>query len=150
MSFIDKLIKDCNTAKTASPLRMFEVEDLYDLDGIQKAIYIIEQIGGNPEETYLAFSRYKGKKDRACAKLNAPSMVLYVGSSTTGVRKRIKEHMGLGNKATSALHLSHWFNGKYKVTVKQYDVDHEVLQIIEDDLSDLLRPAFGKKGGNNK
>jgi hypothetical protein len=52
---------------------------------------------------------------------------------------------GSGNKATSALHLSHWFNGKYKVTVKQYDVEHEVLQIIEDDLSDLLRPAFVKK-----
>jgi hypothetical protein len=31
-----------------------------------------------------------------------------------------------------------------------YDVENEVLQIIEDDLSDILKPAFGKQGGNNK
>ena len=150
MSYIDTLIKNCNTAKVASPSRVIEVDDLSALDGIQKAIYIIEEIDGKPEETFLAFSRYKEKKERACAKLNAPSKVLYVGSSTTGVRKRIEQHMGQGNKGTYALHLSHWFSGKYKVTVKQYDVTDEVLQIIEDDLSDSLKPAFGKQGGNNK
>lgn len=150
MSYIDTLIKNCNTAKAASPSRVIEVNDLSALDGIDKAIYIIEEIGGKPDETFLAFSHYKGKKERACAKLNAPSKVLYVGSSTTGVRKRIEQHMGHGNKGTYALHLSHWFCGNYKVTVKQYDVTDEVLQIIEDDLSDSLKPAFGKKGGNNK
>ena len=152
MSYIDTLIKNCNTAKAASPSSLLEVkvDDLTVLDGVQKAIYIIEEIDGEPEKTFLAFSRYKEKKERACAKLNAPSKVLYVGSSTTGVRKRIEQHMGQGNKGTYALHLSHWFEGNYKVTVKQYDVADEVLQIIEDDLSESLKPAFGKQGGNNK
>ena len=58
--------------------------------------------------------------------------------------------MGHGNKGTYALHLSHWFAGKFKITVKQYDVAGDVLQIIEDDLSYSLKPAFGKQGGNNK
>jgi len=39
---------------------------------------------------------------------------------------------------------------KYKITIKEYTVAKDVLQIIEDDLSDQLSPAFGKKGGNNK
>ncbi len=150
MSYIDNLISNCNAAKLAKPLNVIEVDNLSELDGIRKAIYIIEELEGNPEETFLEFSRYKEKKERACAKLNFPSRVLYVGSSTTDVKKRIKEHMGKGNNNTYALHLSHWFRGNYKVTVKQYDVTNEVLQIIEDDLSDLLKPAFGKQGGNNK
>jgi hypothetical protein len=36
--------------------------------------------------------------------------------------KRIKSTWRLGTKPPTALHLSHWFNGKYKVPVKQYDV----------------------------
>ncbi len=40
--------------------------------------------------------------------------------------------------------------GDYKITIMQYDVPREVLQIIEDGLSDKLKPAFGKQGGNNK
>ena len=70
--------------------------------------------------------------------LNSPSKVLYVGSSTTGVHKRIKQHIGDGSKGTYALHLSHWFDGKYSITIKQYDKPREVIQIIEDDLSDFL------------
>jgi len=151
MSYIDKLIKDCEAAKTAQTSRVIDgVSDLSELNGIEKAIYIIEEIDGNPEKTFSSFSRYKEKKERKCAKLNAPSEVMYVGSSTTGVKKRIEQHMGQGHKDTYALHLSYWFEGTYKVTVRQYDVSDEVLQIIEDDLSDRLKPAFGKKGANNK
>jgi len=76
---------------------------------------------------------------------------MYVGSSTTGVDKRIKQHIGDGPKGTYALHLRHWFDGEYTVTIKQYDNKlREVIQVIEDDLSDQLKPAFGKQGGNNK
>lgn len=149
MSYIDLLITSCNAAKAATPVKEIDGADLTALDGIEKAIYVIEEIDGDPEQTFLAFSRFKEKKKRACAKLNAPSMVMYVGSSTTGVRKRIEQHMGCGNKGTYALHLSHWFSGNYKITVRQYDVADEVLQIIEDDLSDKLKPAFGKQGGNS-
>jgi len=66
------------------------------------------------------------------------------------IKKRIKQHRGDGYEGTYALHLKHWFKFQYKITVKQYSVSKEVLQIIEDDLSDRLKPAFGKKGGNNK
>lgn len=150
MSYIDKLIANCQAAKVAKPTSELEVKDISSLNGVGKAIYIIEEVGGNPEQTFLNFSRYKGKKERACAKLNAPSSVMYVGSSTTGIKKRIEQHMGQGNKGTYALHLSHWFTGSYKILVKQYDVSDEILQIIEDDISDRLKPAFGKQGSNNK
>lgn len=150
MTYIDNLIKSCQAAKNATPIQDIDVGDLSVLNKIDKAIYIIEQTEGDPEKTFLEFARYKEKKERACAKLNEPSHVMYVGSSTTGVRKRIEQHMGQGHKGTYALHLSHWFSGKYKITVRQYDVSDDVLQIIEDDLSDRLKPAFGKQGGNNK
>jgi hypothetical protein len=48
------------------------------------------------------------------------------------------------------LHLSHWFTGKYKITVKTFDEPAEVLQIIEDTLAHDLKPVFGKTGGNNR
>lgn len=76
---------------------------------------------------------------------------MYVGSTTTGLKKRIKEHIGNGHKSTYALHLSHWFEqGNYKITIKEYNAPKEVIQIIEDALSDELNPAFGKSGANNK
>jgi len=150
MGYIDKLIQNCEIAKSSFPTNEFEFKDLSDLDEIKQAIYIIEELDGDIEDTFLKFSRYKKKKERKCAKLNAPSQVMYVGSSTTGVRKRIEQHLGDGHIGTYALHLSHWFNGKMKITIKQYDVTKEVLQIIEDNLSDKLKSAFGKQGGNNK
>ena len=150
MSYIDRLIKNCKTAKVSYPVREFEFVALTDLDGIKQAIYVIEEIEGNIEKTFFEFSRYKEKKERKCAKLNAPSQVMYVGSSTTGVRKRIEQHLGNGHESTYSLHLKHWFNGNYRIIIKQYEVTKDVLQIIEDDLSDQLKPAFGKQGGNNK
>ncbi|MCX9157822.1 hypothetical protein OPU71_16990 [Niveibacterium sp. 24ML] len=151
MTYIEDLIARCQDAKEAKPIQEIVIaDDLSVLDGIDKAVYVFEEVDGDPERTFSEFSRYKDKKARACAKLNSPSKVMYVGSSTTGVRKRIEQHKGQGHKGTYALHLSHWFSGKYKVTVLQYDVADGVLQIIEDDISDRLRPAFGKRGGNNK
>ncbi len=116
-------------------------------------LYIIEEIGGDKHQTSADFSRYKEKKDRSCPKDNkAPSSVMYVGSSTTNIRKRIEQHKGDGHPKTYALHLKHWFKGNYKITIKEYqkDLDKGILQIIEDNLSYNLKPAFGKKGGNNK
>jgi len=43
--------------------------------------------GGDTENTYLQFSLFKEKKARKRAKLNAASQIMYVGSSTTGVKK---------------------------------------------------------------
>ncbi len=150
MSYIDKLIENCEKAKIASPVNEFVLTDLSDLDAIKQAVYVIEQIDGCEEEAFSDFTLYKDKKERKCAKLNSPSKVMYVGSSTTCVRKRIEQHKGEGYAGTYALHLKHWFQSRYQITIKQYSETKEVLQIIEDDLSDKLRPAFGKQGGNNK
>lgn len=150
MSYIDKLIQNCQLAKIASPIKEFELENLSDLNNIDKAIYIIEEIGGNKNKTFDDFSKYRDKKERSCSKLNAPSNILYVGSSISSVKKRVEQHIGDGHKSTYALHLRYWFTGKYKITIKQYNTTPDVLQIIEDDLSDQLKPAFGKQGSNNK
>jgi len=150
MSYIETLIENCEKAKAAKPVTDFVLGDTTQLDGIEKAIYIIEQVDGNYERAFIELSKYKKTKQRACPRLNAPSPVMYVGSSTTGVKKRIEQHLGNGPKDTYALHLSHWFKDKHKITIKVYDEPLEVLQIIEDALSHDLSPAFGKRGGNNK
>jgi hypothetical protein len=150
MRYIDRLIENCKKAKAAFPVNEFVLKELSELDGIQQAIYVIEQIDGSEDEVFLEFSRYKDKKERKCARLNVPSKVMYVGSSTTGVKKRIEQHKGDGHRDTYALHLKHWFQSDYRITIKLYSETKEVLQIIEDDLSDRLKPAFGKQGGNNK
>ena len=150
MNYIDNLIAKCNEAKISIPINEFTLQNLSDLKQIKKAIYIIEQVRGNPIETFEKLKAYKNKKERSCPKLNAPSNILYVGSSTTGLYNRIKQHMGDGHKGTYALHLKQWFDGDYKITIKQYDKSREVIQIIEDELSYQLKPAFGKQGGNNK
>ena len=150
MSYIDRLIENCNSAKQASPIREFVMNNISDLDNINKAIYIIEQIDGDPQKTFEDFSFYRQRQERSCAKLNSPSQVMYVGSSTTGLKNRIYQHIGDGPKGTYALHLKHWFKGRYQVSIKIYNVSADVLQIIEDDLSDQLKPAFGKSGSNNK
>ncbi len=150
MSYIDRLIKNCEIAKKVTPVKEFELKDLSELDGIKQVIYVIEQVDGDFDKTFLEFSRYKDKKERKCAKLNSPSKIMYVGSSTTGVKKRIEQHQGDGNAGTYALHLKYWFKDSPKIIIKQYAETNEVLQIIEDDLSDKLKPAFGKQGGNNK
>ena len=150
MTYIDTLIEKCNRAKAAKPVKDFVVLDISDLDNIDKAIYIIEEVDGDSEKTFIALSNYKKSKQRACPRLNAPSQVMYVGSSTTSVKKRIEQHLGIGPKDTYSLHLKHWFKGKHKITIKVYDEPIDVIQIIEDALSHDLSPAFGKQGGNNK
>lgn len=150
MSYIETLIANCEKARNAMPEREFVLEGTEQLNGIDKAIYIIEEVGGNVEKTFLALSKYKMTKGRACPRLNAPSQTLYVGSSTTGLKNRIEQHIGNGPKGTYALHLSHWFEGQYRITVKTYNEPIEVLQIVEDALSYELSPAFGKQGGNSR
>jgi hypothetical protein len=161
MGYIDRLIESCKKAKDAKPRHEFTIKvvpgvenmDPPELKGISTAIYIIKQTSGSPEETFEAMVAYKKTKERSCPALNEDnknSGVMYVGSSTTGVGKRIKQHLGRGHPGTYALHLSHWFHDECTITVQQYDQPREVLQIIEDDLSDRLKPAFGKQGSNNK
>jgi len=62
----------------------------------------------------------------------------------------IRAVLAQGISIACALHLEHWFAGNSKITAKIYDEPAAVLQIIEDDLSDTLKPAFGKQGGNSR
>jgi hypothetical protein len=151
--YIDKLIENCNLAKKAKPIKEFalDINDISTLDSIKNAIYIIEELNGNKQKTFEHLKNYKSKKERACPKLNKPSKIMYVGSSTTNLKKRIKEHIGDGSKRTYSLQLKHWFKGEYKITIKIYDdISRNVLQLVEDNLSCQLKPAFGKQGANNK
>lgn len=150
IDYIESLIGHCREALKAGPVREFVFNRLDDLEGVGKAVYVIELLGGTPEDVFNEMVRYKSTGLRKCPKLNAPSNVLYVGSSSSGLKQRINQHIGNGHKATYALHLNHWLVGNYKITVSEYDVANEVLQIIEDGLSYELKPAFGKMGGNNK
>lgn len=151
MQYIKQLVADCHLALEAKPINEFVLNELSELDDIMTGIYVIEEIGGNPENTFLAFSNFKSTKTRKCARLNKPSQILYVGSSTTGMKKRIKQHYGYGYAGTYALHLKHWFeNRNLKITIIEYDVKPKVLQIIEDAISFDKRPAFGKTGGNSR
>lgn len=47
MEYIDNLIKNCELAKAAVPVREFVVATPSDLDGIVQAIYIVEELGGD-------------------------------------------------------------------------------------------------------
>lgn len=158
MRYLEELKVLIEKALKAEPKKIIEMKTLSDLDNVGHAIYVIEEIDADPKKTYEKFSKYKSGQNimpkaerRACAALNAPSQILYVGSSTTGIKNRIKGHFGDGPKGTYALQLKHWFDGKYKITVRDYDrLDPRVIQLLEDDLSYDLKPAFGKKGGNGK
>lgn len=148
--YLDQLLNACVQAKAATPVQILHTPKLESLAEIKTAVYIIEEKGGNPTLTFEQYKRFRSSKQRACAKLNQPSQVMYVGSSSTGVKKRVEQHLGFGHKNTYALHLRHWFTGEYEITIKEYDVSNLVLQLIEDNLAANLKPAFGKTGGNNK
>lgn len=157
MTYIDRLIADCHIAKASKPTSVVKLDlasfdktiNLDQLAGLKNGVYIIEQVHSNIDETFQAFAAYKAKHLRKCPKLNNPSKIMYIGSSISDIKNRINQHLGNGAKGTYALQLKHWFTGTIKITVNLYDIERRVLQIIEDDLSDRLKPAFGKQGGNN-
>lgn len=151
-SYIDRLIKTCEAAKAARPKRTFTFTTLDALKPVGNAIYVIREIGGDHAKTREAFQEFKAESPRKCPKLNAHiSPVLYVGSSTSSLQRRIKEHLGDGSPGTYALNLKHWFAPRrYEITIYEYNVPRDVLQIIEDSMAHDLKPMFGKMGSNGR
>lgn len=161
-TYLDKLINDCEIAKKSEPIKTYNyssnenLEKFFMLYGNELkqdscAIYIIKEINGNSKETRSRFIQYKNNEDVACPKLNPnASDVLYVGSSSTNVINRLKQHILGTHTKTYALRLQHWFQGQYEIEIRTYQVPPSILQLIEDNLSHSLQPAFGKKGGNSK
>lgn len=151
MQYVDELIANCQLALMAKPTRTFVLDDLSELEPVRAGIYKIEEIDGDPVSTFSAMRDFKMNTTRRCPKLNHPSPTIYVGSSTTGMKKRITQHYGDGPAGTYALHLKYWAGSRdFRITIFEYAVAKPVLQIIEDAMSYDLQPAFGKMGGNSK
>lgn len=169
MQYLDNLIEACKEAKKVKPKRKFvmsgldELKDikldelknikLDELKDIKNAVYVISELGGDPLETFEAFRTFKANTEWKCPRRNDPNSILYVGSSATDLKRRIREHLGNGSTSTYALNLLRWFGKRrLKIEVSVYDVSvsKQVLQLVEDAKSFELEPAFGKRGGNNK
>jgi len=84
------------------------------------------------------------------SKATTPSDCLYVGSSTTGITKRIKEHLGFGHDSTYSLQLNKWAGGiDAQIILKVYEfsgIEQSIVQLIEDGLHEKLSPTLGKRG----
>lgn len=89
---------------------------------------------------------------------NNPSLVLYVGSSTTDFVGRLKNHLGVKDSIrTYSLHLSKWDqNLDYQVKVSTYQVidknkekkvNNLTVEILEQQIWDQCKPLFGKRSG---
>ncbi|WP_415232630.1 hypothetical protein [Pseudophaeobacter arcticus] len=132
-------------------------------------IYVIERATEtSASETLNRYpTRGEGREPRpvGLARCNGgTSYVLYVGSKRrVGLRGRIRQHLSdNASSQTYALKLGCWYPWKCRVHFRQYDLPKsaigsredkfygQVLQIIEDSISEELEPMFGKRGGNAK
>lgn len=149
--YLNQLIQDCEITKQAISGACFIYSDAMVLPAKCSAIYIIREIGGDPQYTYDAFLAFKSQfKHLKTAQPNHPSQILYVGSCTTKLKNRLEQHTLKCNQHTHALRLYEWFTGNYEIEIQLYDVSKSFLQLIEDNLAYNLKPAFGKRGNNNK
>lgn len=91
-------------------------------------------------------------------KKNIDSEVLYVGSSTTNFHNRLKNHFGILQDRVYSLHLNKWSqNLIYKITLNTYEIESKtnkekiferaIVEIVEQQIWDRLKPIFGKKSG---
>lgn len=84
------------------------------------------------------------------------SDILYVGSSTTDFKTRIKNHLGTEGTRVYSLHLCKWDNClEYDLKILAYEVISEseetverfIVEILEQQFWDKLSPIFGKRSG---
>ncbi|KNB62610.1 hypothetical protein [Chryseobacterium sp. Hurlbut01] len=110
-------------------------------------------------ENYHSANKLKTKnKDRVnLSRYNKTlSDVLYVGSSTTDFKTRIKNHLGTEGTRVYSLHLCKWDNClEYDLKIFAYEVSSEsdetierfIVEILEQQFWDKLSPIFGKRSG---
>ncbi|ABQ06019.1 MULTISPECIES: hypothetical protein [Flavobacterium] len=136
-------------AKSDYPLiYVFEIKSASKVKAMLKAF-----------EAYHALNLLKTKnRDRVnLSKYNKKtSTILYVGSSTTDFRKRVKDHLGTQSSRTYAMHLCRWDgDADYEVSISAYQVISQsnqaigrfIVEILEQQLWDALQPVFGKRSG---
>lgn len=110
-------------------------------------------------ENYHSTNKLKTKnKDRVnLSRYNKTlSDILYVGSSTTDFKTRIKNHLGTEGTRVYSLHLCKWDNClEYDLNIFAYEVISEsdetierfIVEILEQQFWDKLSPIFGKRSG---
>ena len=165
-TYIDLLKRNCCEAEKAKPTRdplkftrddYLSPENEFIESGKAKAIYIIKSASVDLNATSDHLKILKSKKKFKYPKINQVqnSNVLYVGSSSTGLKNRLKQHLDQGHRSTYALHMKTWdkeHRSNIEIEVRYYDknLSRDVLQIIEDALRYELNPIFGKAGPNGK
>ena len=110
-------------------------------------------------ENYHSANKLKTKnKDRVnLSRYNkTASNILYVGSSTTDFKTRIKNHLGTEGTRVYSLHLCKWDNClEYDLKISAFEVISEsdeaierfIVEILEQQIWDKLSPIFGKRSG---
>ncbi len=110
-------------------------------------------------ESYHSANKLKTKnKDRVnLSRYNKTSSdILYVGSSTTDFKTRIRNHLGTEGTRVYSLHLCKWDNClEYDLGIFAYEVISEndetierfIVEILEQQFWDKLCPIFGKRSG---
>jgi len=119
-------------------------------------LYVIHLTTGRIDLSKIreAFSKAKStkKNGRAYPRLNnESSRCFYVGSCSTDMQQRLKQHLGYGAKDTYALQLAHWANSyplelEFRCAKYRSGLASEVYQALEDTLWIELSPMFGRKG----
>ena len=59
MQYLDNLIQACEKAKIAKPSLDFVITNFDEIPDIQKGIYIIREISGDPKDTFEVFKNFK-------------------------------------------------------------------------------------------
>ncbi|KUJ56104.1 hypothetical protein [Chryseobacterium aquaticum] len=110
-------------------------------------------------ENYHSTNKLKTKnKDRVnLSRYNKTlSDILYVGSSTTDFKTRIKNHLGTEGTRVYSLHLCKWDNClEYDLNIFAYEcisdsdetIERFIVEILEQQFWDKLSPIFGKRSG---
>ena len=101
--------------------------------------------------------KIRGKDRLNLSRFNrVDSETLYLGSTMSNFKNRIKQHLGWGNYRTYSLHLSKWDNGlDYTLNLKVYRIsnlsdkqlERGFVELVEQDIWDQCNPLFGKKSG---
>lgn len=115
--------------------------------------------------TFFNFSRLNKTKIKNLDRINHSkdnttnnnSNFLYVGSSMSDFIDRLKNHLGVRDSVrTYALHLSKWDNNlDYNIKIVVYQlkdknedtINNNVVELIEQQIWDNLKPLFGKRSG---
>lgn len=148
LDFIDQIVTDLEGIKNIQPSTFNREEGVPDNLANSRGVYVIRQIGGDPEVTYDSYiEHWKGRgKKRYPPPSGNPNLVLYVGK-TNKLKKRMDEHLVSASDTTSALRLYEWLEADYRVEVYVFDeLSAPLIRVIESSLAQELQPAFGQHG----